>query len=260
MVDEKQTILQDIANAIREKDGTTETMTFREMPDRVRAIPSGGGGVNKINLMLRNDKKKYPFTLDSNDLDGISVIPEYAFYNFAGLTGDYIVNWRANQYSFYGTNIESLTFNNLQTNTIGQYAYASIVELKTVVIGGMSSMLNAGSEFRQSYKISRIDIQPVVGFSITGAYTFALGSGTKTASAYRTIVLGVNISQIGAYCFSYNKITSIEIKRTTPPTLASSAFSNATVEKIIVPRGSLSDYQTATNWATYADLMEEAIE
>lgn len=46
---------------------------------------------------------------------------------------------------------------------------------------------------------------------------------------------------------------------TTPPTLASTNVLTGIPDdcKIYVPKGSLEAYQTATNWATYADYMEE---
>ena len=44
----------------------------------------------------------------------------------------------------------------------------------------------------------------------------------------------------------------------TPPTLTSNAFQSAYIKKIIVPQGSLTAYQTATNWSAYAQYMEEA--
>lgn len=44
----------------------------------------------------------------------------------------------------------------------------------------------------------------------------------------------------------------------TPPTLASNAFQFANISKIIVPQGSLSAYQSATNWSALASKMEEA--
>ena len=49
------------------------------------------------------------------------------------------------------------------------------------------------------------------------------------------------------------------LKPTTPPALANTnAFNGISSDCIIyVPKGSLEDYQSATNWATYADYMRE---
>lgn len=39
----QETKLKAIADAIREKDGTTEPIPANTFPERIRAIPSGGG-------------------------------------------------------------------------------------------------------------------------------------------------------------------------------------------------------------------------
>ena len=51
----------------------------------------------------------------------------------------------------------------------------------------------------------------------------------------------------------------IHVESTTPPTLASwTAFSNASGDLVIyVPQGSLSSYQTASNWSNFASRMQE---
>ena len=56
-------------------------------------------------------------------------------------------------------------------------------------------------------------------------------------------------------CTSLKTLTA---QRPTPPTLGTGNFTNTALSKIIVPVGSLSKYQSATNWSAYADIMEEA--
>lgn len=57
------------------------------------------------------------------------------------------------------------------------------------------------------------------------------------------------------------KLSTIEIKATTPPVMSYSANNaNYKPSKIIVPRGTLEAYQTADKWSVYADVMEEATE
>lgn len=58
------------------------------------------------------------------------------------------------------------------------------------------------------------------------------------------------------YCYG---VAEYHLKPTTPPTLASTnAFNNIPSDCIIyVPKGCLEAYQNATNWATYADHMQE---
>lgn len=42
-------VFKDIADAIREKDGSTETMKISQMAERIRNIPQGGGGERLVN-------------------------------------------------------------------------------------------------------------------------------------------------------------------------------------------------------------------
>lgn len=49
-------LFKDIANAIREKDGTTELIPHAsDFPARIRAIPSGGGGGGWIDVLEKSD-------------------------------------------------------------------------------------------------------------------------------------------------------------------------------------------------------------
>jgi len=58
------------------------------------------------------------------------------------------------------------------------------------------------------------------------------------------------------YCYGMKSLIMLP---TSPPTLGSSnaLSNNASDRKILVPNGSLSAYQSASNWSTYASQMEE---
>ena len=72
-----------------------------------------------------------------------------------------------------------------------------------------------------------------------------------------TIPSGVTSIGNSAFASCYG-IAEYHIKPTTPPTLGTTAFKNIASDCVIyVPRGALTDYQTATNWATYASYMQE---
>jgi len=75
------------------------------------------------------------------------------------------------------------------------------------------------------------------------------------------IMLPSTVTSIGTGAFStLRNCKTITIRATTPPTLSNSnAFSEMPSDcKIIVPQGTLSAYQTATNWSAHAARMEEA--
>jgi hypothetical protein len=58
--------------------------------------------------------------------------------------------------------------------------------------------------------------------------------------------------------FNCYGVAEYHILPTTPPTLETNVFQNIVSDCIIyVPVGTLSDYQAATNWSTYASHMQE---
>jgi len=94
-----------------------------------------------------------------------------------------------------------------------------------------------------------------IGSSITSIgnnafdYCFSLASITMPSS----------ITSIGnsafAYCYG---MAECHILPTNVPTLGTTVFNNNASDRIIyVPSGTLSDYQSATNWSAYASYMVE---
>lgn len=62
--------LKAIADAIREKDGTTAPIPANDFPARIRAIPSGGGGSGGIDILEGYDP-------DFVEYVGYIQLPEY---------------------------------------------------------------------------------------------------------------------------------------------------------------------------------------
>ena len=90
-----------------------------------------------------------------------------------------------------------------------------------------------------------------------------IGATDGVASLTR-LVIPPNIKSVGQFiaanCFNSNgQLAEIYCHSPTPPTLGDANMLNksASYLKIYVPTGSLEAYQTATNWSTAADKMEE---
>lgn len=66
------------------------------------------------------------------------------------------------------------------------------------------------------------------------------------------------LQTIGEYAFYYcSRLTTMTILATTPPTLTSTNAISTATTKIYIPAGTLSVYQSATNWSNFADKFEE---
>ena len=73
-----------------------------------------------------------------------------------------------------------------------------------------------------------------------------------------SVTIPNSVTSIGQQAFAYcSTLTSVTVEATTPPTLGSDAFSNnASGRKIYVPSESVSSYQAASGWSTYASDIE----
>jgi hypothetical protein len=78
-----------------------------------------------------------------------------------------------------------------------------------------------------------------------------------------SIIIPDSVTQIGGYALRIGSTTNkgtITFLGTTPPSIRSDTFVFSQLEKIIVPKGCGEAYKAATNWAKYADYIEEAAE
>jgi hypothetical protein len=89
-----------------------------------------------------------------------------------------------------------------------------------------------------------------------GSYAFSSCSSLTNITIPDSVTgIGSNALVIGSKA---NKATIIMLP-TTPPIIQSNSISSY-CEKIIVPKGCLEAYQTATNWSAKASIMVEAEE
>lgn len=85
-------LFNDIADAIREKDGTTAEIVASTFPDRIRAIPTGIGGVQLESIAIVNPPyKTYYYEGDEFDPTGMTVYANYSngqslYVNLSNLT------------------------------------------------------------------------------------------------------------------------------------------------------------------------------
>ena len=211
--------------------------------------------------------------------DSVTSIGNYAFRDCSGLTSVTIGNGV--------TSIGNNTFYNCSkltsiivpdgVKTVGSYVFYGCSSLADVVIGnGVTVITN--SMFYLCMSLTRI---------IIGNNVISIGDGAFFACTYLTnITIPDGVTSIGASAFnacealtnitipsnvtsmgslalkigsSGNKATIIMLP-TTPPIIASNTFVADCLNKIIVPKGAGDTYKAATNWAAFADYIEEAAE
>lgn len=173
-------------------------------------------------------------------------------------------------YAFrYCHSLVSITIPNSVTS-LGNNVFIESFSLRIVSLS--NSITTAGSYlFQKCYALASITIPG----SLTTIGTYFVG----TCDALTSVTMNRGITSIAVGAFAYNSaltyviipdsVTDIagafsscsgvgeyHVYPTTPPTLASRAFSGISSDcKIYVPAGSLSAYQSATNWSDYASYM-----
>ena len=108
----------------------------------------------------------------------------------------------------------------------------------------------AGSAFYNCSGLTNIEIPSGV--------TSIGGSAFYNCSSLTSIEIPSNVKSIGSIAF-YNcgSLTTMQVEATTPPILENTNAISTATTKIYIPAGTLSAYQSATNWSNFASLFEE---
>ncbi len=158
--------------------------------------------------------------------------------------------------------------------SIGGYAFFNCYSLASITIpDGVTSI--GGSAFYNCYSLASITIPDGVtsigndvfsscyslaSVNISESATRIGGSAFSNCFSLASITIPDGVTSIGSSAFSgCNCMAEYHLKPTTPPTLSNTnAFTSIPSDCIIyVPTGCLEAYQNATNWATYANKMQE---
>ena len=221
----EDTSLTAVADAIRTKGGTTDPLVF---PDGfVSAIGniSGGGTTNILTPIV--DKTITKVTADM--LEGCTSVGNHVFNSCNKLLEVELPETCTSigNYAFYiCTSLSKVKLPETITS-FGQYSFATCIKLVSISIPkGITS---------------------IPDYSFNTCYSLA------------SLTIPENVTKIGNYSFHHCGFQTVEMKPTTPPSIMTTSFLNCKeLTTIIVPKGSLDAYKTATNWSAYADLMVEA--
>ena len=176
------------------------------------------------------------------------------------------------------SSLTSVTIPNSVTS-IGNGAFSNCSSLTSITIPDSVTSIES-SAFSRCSSLTSITIPD--GVTSIGPYVFyycnsltsikipnrvtRIGGGAFYGCAGLTsITIGNGVTSIEDNAFSScgtatESGTTYMILATTPPTIQSRTFSNAKINKIIVPKGTLDAYKSATNWSALADKIEEATE
>ena len=150
--------------------------------------------------------------------------------------------------TFASSGIKKLCLSNIITSIPNNFADTSSALSSIIIPSGVTTIGNYA--FQSIAALRSVTIPTTVESIGTSAF-----SG---CNSLMSLTIPENVISIGANAFANTySMSEIHFIPTTPPSLANTnAFSGIQSDcKIYVPSESLEDYQTATNWSTYASYM-----
>lgn len=248
-------------------DGVSETLGSTTATNYEHKYPSGGGDyvivmtVNSGTISFEGDS--------SNSIYGETAkrwnqyrIYKIIFGSSVSALGEYVCNTCI---SLKEVNVKS----NLITK-ISQHAFHYCAALEKITLPNTVTEIETyafnGCMIPQFQFPSNLETVGAYAFTGTRIETIDLPDTLTTLGQYNNnsnvvkIIVPYRITSISSYTFSNNiSMSEYHFKPTTPPSLASTGiFSSIPSDCVIyVPQGSLSAYQTATNWSQFSSKMQE---
>ena len=253
----RQGAFQDANNKNIYYNGNIESWCKISFEDGAGSPLSKKYGAPYANFYIKNLKEEYEPLIELVIPNSINEIKNYTFANFQSLTkviipstvtsigerafancknlADLIIENGVQSISsaaFYASGITSIVMPDSVTETQSSLFY----QCENLTQATLSNNLNVlkGSTFYGCKNLTTLTIPANV--------TEILGQALHIG--YRTTELKATIKFLG----------------TTPPTIATNTFNASYLNKIIVPKGCGEAYKAATNWANFADYIEEATE
>lgn len=280
-----------IADAIRDKLGTTDTYTIDEMATVIEDISSGS---DLLSLMQTNDMSHRFDLTDEVVKSEATKIRDYCFYQcFIGNINMNLIE-QVGKYAFYAGSCRSIVLPNCKTikeyafkdisrsddpittfdlsgvETFEQYAFERAKLKNTLILS--SAITIANNAFVETQAGPYGLVAPLVETIGQNAFRSTYFTPDITLPKIKTIgnfafgntssvnfTIGEDCTSIGGRIFYNNGVTNLYVLATTPPTLGDK-FNDASgyqgVQHIYVPAGSVSAYQAANNWSNYANIIE----
>lgn len=199
---------EDIADAIRGKNGSSDTYTPAQMPAAITAIPSGGGGDTLYDAYTQTG-----FTYENNNT---TTIPNYMLAN---------------------SKVASVSSSSV--TSVGNYAFQSCASLTSINMPQLTTI--GSSAFQQCTGLTSINlpattVKQSAFYRCTGLTSISLPNCTSIdLSAFRNtsvpsgVELTVNLPEctsLGNYAFGYSPVKSVSIPKI--QTLGQNVFDRCT--------------------------------
>ena len=234
-------------------DGVIETITATGAADFTHEYSSYGKYTVKVSGSWQAagyfcpDNGQNRYTLTSAHLAGVSGMDNMFFncYALRSITADTAVN-QISSNAFQGTVIPHLNVPRNMPSVINFLLQAG--KLKTVSLP-RNFDLSKGAAFGNCSCLQEILLPQ----------TAVLGADTFKHTALAQVEIPGTVTNIQGFCFgSVSSLFKVVMKPAVPPVLATNSFpADGSLKEIIVPAGCGEAYKSATNWSTFADIINE---
>lgn len=237
------THIQDIANAIRAKNGTETTYKTSEMAGAISAIKDNydkliGKSITEVSSNLTT-VGSYAFyscaSLNSADFPKATSVEDYAFYGTPALANiNFPLLRTIGRYSFRNAGFATAYFPVL--TSIGASAFAYNTALESVNLPKLTEM--SGSAFSSCSSLVSVDLPKA-----TAVATYAFEKCYSLKSVILRSSSLCELDNTSAFSSCYHFLGTVN--STYNPSGAKDGY-------IYVPSALVNTYKTATNWSTYA--------
>lgn len=251
---------EDIANAIRAKDGSQATLAPAAMPQAIANIPTGGGGDTLADVLLAKTATEYI----NNTFTG--TVGQYMFYNATSLQTLKLPGVTScGEYAFSScSGLTTIDFSSL-TST-GNSAFIWSFEQTAEIEITFPELLTAGGSCFSNAKMKSINLpklttmSPNILYACNKLQSATFGSdltdvqGMAYCNALQRVVFGGNVGTVkssafyrSTSCLLYDFSNCIAV-----PSLENvNAFERINANaQIVVPDSLYSTWIAATNWTT----------
>ena len=219
--------LSDLADAIREKKGTSGPINAQSFAEEIRTIESGG-------------ETKYEFGETMVDGSGMGIM------NLKNIVVSEGVTSLAQRAYYMYFKLQQIHLPNSLIDLGGGDTFYQCESLQSIIFPNAIKKI-VYECCQNCYALASIHFPQ--------ALTQIDGYAFKNCRSLEQIRLPSGCSSIAIQAFnSCTKLSTIIIEAQTPPTLQSAVFdNNASGRLFYVPDASVDAYKAATNWSTYAD-------
>lgn len=214
--------IQDIADAIRGKNGSSDTYTVSEMADAIDGIPTGGGG------SIDYADQDQPIAVINSDITTFKrENGRYAFYDRAGISE---------------INLPKLTM-------FGAGAFSHAISAEHIYVPKANIPEYTNTAFEYCTSLKKLALPAVTG-NVYNAFF-------QECSNLEAVDLAISGFQQGDHFKNCAKLSVVVLRHSSVVTLSGTGtFSNSPFASgksggtLYVPSSLISSYQSATNWST----------